>query len=72
MPTNSEINLLRLGRTTIPDDFVKEHQGEWDHQAWLDFCSFIEERGYTPIELDKVGLILERKKTEFWAGKTKK
>ena len=72
MPSNTEMNLLRLERTTIPEDFVREHQGEWDHQAWLDFCSYIEDRGYTPIDLDAVGMILERKKTEYWTGKSKK
>lgn len=70
MPSNTEINLTRLERTSIPWDFVCEHKGEWDHQAWLDFCAFIEKKGYTPVDLNQVGLILERKKAEYWAGKS--
>ena len=72
MPSIAEINLTRLERTTLPDDFVRDHNGEWDHQAWLDFCACIEKKGYTPVDLDKVGLILERKKAEYWAEKSKK
>ena len=71
MPSNTEINLSRLERTSIPWDFVCEHNGEWDHQAWLDFCAYIERKGYTPVDLNQVGMILERKKAEYWAGKSK-
>lgn len=67
MPSNTEYNLIRLSKTSMPMDFVREHKGEWDHQAWLDFCAAIEENGYTPIDLDKVGLLLEQKKVEYWA-----
>ncbi len=71
MPSNSEMNLNRLVRTSLPANFVKKHNGEWNHQAWLEFCAFLEEKGYTPIDLDQVGLLLEKKKAEFWAAKGK-
>ena len=60
------INFNRLRKTSIPYDFVKERNGEWDHQDWLDFCSQIAEAGYNPIDLNKVGALLESLKEEFW------
>jgi len=71
MPSNSEMNMNRLSRTSLPMNFVKAHNGEWNHQAWLEFCAFLEEKGYTPIDLDQVGLLLESKKAEFCAGSKK-
>ena len=71
MPSNAEINLNRLARTSLPMNFVKKHNGEWNHQAWLEFCAFLEDKGYTPIDLDQIGLILEKKKAEFWATRGK-
>jgi len=65
------MNLNRLARTSLPSNFVKKHNGEWNHQAWLEFCAFLEEKGYTPIDLDQVGLLLEKKKAEYWATKGK-
>lgn len=65
MPSNAEVNLARLARTRLPEEFVKEHNGEWNHQDWLHFCSLLEEEGYTPIDLDQVGLLLEKAKKAF-------
>jgi len=31
----------------------------------LDFCKLIEEKGFTPIDLDQVGLLLEQEKTKY-------
>ncbi len=50
-------------------DFVKLHEGEWNHQDWLVFCASLEEKGYTPIDLDQVGLLLEKAKSEYWENK---
>jgi hypothetical protein len=65
------MNLNRLAKTSLPMNFVKKHNGEWGHQAWLEFCAFLEEKGYTPIDLDSVGLLLEKRKAEFWASRGK-
>lgn len=66
MASSAEINLKRLANTSLPMDFVKMHHGEWNHRDWLEFCSQLEERGYTPIDLDQVGLILEKAKTDYF------
>lgn len=55
MASNAEFNLKRLEKTTLPMDFVRVHSGEWDHQAWLEFCASLEDKGYTPIDLDQIG-----------------
>lgn len=68
MASNVEMNLKRLERTSLAKDFVKNHNGEWNHRDWLEFCAFLEEKGYTPIDLDQVGLLLERAKADFLNG----
>ena len=72
MASNAEFNLKRLEKTTLPTDFVRAHSGEWDHQAWLEFCASIEDKGYTPVDLDQVGLLLEQKKMEYRAERNSK
>ena len=66
MRSNTEVNLARLAKTSLPKDFVEQHFGEWNHQDWLGFCALLEEKGYTPIDLDQVGLLLETQKTVYW------
>ncbi len=68
MASNVEMNLTRLSKTTLPQEFVREHNGEWNHRDWLEFCAYLEEKGYTPIDLDQVGLLLEKSKADFFAG----
>ena len=58
-------NFKRFSRTNLAMSFVKRNCGSWDHQAWLDFCSLIEEKGYTPIDFDQVGALLEAKKAAY-------
>jgi hypothetical protein len=67
-----EDNLKKLAKSTVPMSFVKKNKGEWDHEKWLAFCEEIKSKGYDPIDLDQVGLILEQKKVEFLAPKPAK
>ncbi len=62
-------NLKTLAESNILADFVKEHDGKWDHQAWLDFCDDITEKGYSPIEFDQAGILLETQRTFYFAEK---
>ena len=64
MPT-AEANLKKLRKTVIPINFVKKHNGIWNHDQWLDFCQTLESKGYTPIDFDQVGLLLEEKKVAY-------
>ncbi len=59
-------NLKTLAESNILADFVKEHDGEWDHQAWLDLCDEITEKGYVPIEFDQVGMLLETQRNAYF------
>lgn len=61
-----EKNLKKLTKGSIPMAFVKDHKGCWNHQQWLEFCSYLQEKGYTPIDYDKVGLLLEEKKKVYF------
>ena len=65
----SEKNLEKLKKTGIPMNFVKKVNGVWDHDMWLEFCDTLDKKGYTPIDFDQVGILLEEKKTAFLAKK---
>lgn len=69
MASNAEMNLKRLAGTKLPMNFVVQHNGEWNHRDWLEFCAFLEQKGYTPIDLDQVGLLLEKAKGDFFHKK---
>ena len=65
--SKEESNYKKLRRSPIAMNFVKRHQGCWNHQDWLDFLNYIHAKGYTPICDDQVGLILEACKTKYLA-----
>ncbi len=60
-------NLQKLSRTNLVMNFVKKNNGCWNHQAWLEFCAMLEEKGYAPIDFDQVGALLETKKAAYFA-----
>ena len=60
-----EENIKRFAKTPLAMNFVKAHNGAWNHTDWLNFLREIEEKGYFPIDTDRVGLILEDKKKAF-------
>ena len=62
-------NLARLAASTIPMTFVRKHEGVWDHELWLAFLDMIQKKGYSPIDADRAGLILEEAKARYLAEK---
>lgn len=60
-----EENIKRFAKTALATNFVKAHNGSWNHTDWLNFLRDLEEKGYFPIDTDRVGLILEDKKKAF-------
>jgi len=62
-------NLARLAASTIPMTFVRKNEGSWDHEMWLAFLEQIQKKGYSPIDADRVGLILEEAKARYFAEK---
>lgn len=62
-----EENIKRFARTSIAMNFVKAHNGAWNHTDWLNFLREVEEKGFFPIDTDRVGLILEEKKVIFFS-----
>jgi len=61
-----EENIKRFAKTPLAMNFVKAHNGSWNHTDWLNFLREIEAKGYFPIDTDRVGLILEDKKKAFF------
>ncbi len=70
VPLTVDENLSKLAASRIPGNFVREHNGVWDHQMWLDFLEYIRTKGYDPIDPDRVGLILEHAKAKMLAKKS--
>ena len=62
-----EENIKRFAKTALATNFVKAHNGSWNNTDWLNFLRELEEKGYFPIDTDRVGLILEDKKKAFFA-----
>ncbi len=62
-----EENIKRFAKSALATNFVKAHNGSWNHADWLNFLRELEEKGYFPIDTDRVGLILEDKKKAFFA-----
>ena len=62
-----EENIKRFAKTALAMNFVKAHNGAWNHTDWLNFLREVEEKGYFPIDTDRVGLILEDKKKAFFS-----
>lgn len=62
-----EENLKKLAKTILLANFVKKNKGSWDHQGWVELLESLRAKGYYPLDEDQVGLIVEKKKTEYWA-----
>lgn len=62
-----EDNLKKLAKTALLANFVKKNKGSWGHATWLELLENLKQKGYYPIDEDQVGLILEKKKTEYWS-----
>jgi len=58
-------NLKKLAGTTILMNFIKKHKAQWNHDQWLDLLKHIKNKGYSPIDPDQVGLVLEEKKQAY-------
>lgn len=65
---NNGDNLRKLEQLGILDRFVKENNGMWDHQKWIDLCALIDRQELGPVDFDKVGLILEEKKSRYFSA----
>jgi hypothetical protein len=61
-----EKNFKKLSRTPILMNFVKRNNGEWNHEQWLELCLALEKKSYNPIDLNKVGTLLEKKKETYF------
>lgn len=62
---NEDENLQKLSRSNILMSFIKKNRGIWDHETWLELCQRLREKGYEPIDYNKVGLCLEEKKSAY-------
>jgi len=69
MTTNMEQNLKKLTKTPILMNFVKRHNGAWDHSDWEELLSQLKKKGYFPLDTDQVGLKLEEKKKTYLASR---
>lgn len=64
---NAQENYAKLKRTAILMNFVKKHDGKWGHGDWQVLCDNLTAKGYSPIDFDQVGLLLEEKREKYLA-----
>ncbi len=58
--------LLRLGRDPSQlDAFVARTKGNWNHQDWLGLLSGLRNAGYSPLDEQRVGGLLEQRREEW-------
>jgi len=69
MATKKETNLKKLAKTTLLMNFVKKNDGKWNHKQWIELLAALETKGYSPIDADQVGVLLEAKKEAYKAKK---
>ena len=69
MATKKETNLKKLAKTSLLMNFVKKNDGNWNHAQWVGLLEALKTKGYTPIDADQVGLLLEDKKEVYLAKK---
>jgi hypothetical protein len=69
MESKSQQNLKKLIKTPILMNFVKKHEGVWNHSDWENLLAQLKEKGYSPIDADQLGLKLEEKKELYLASK---
>ncbi|HCE44586.1 MAG TPA: hypothetical protein DET40_13655 [Lentisphaeria bacterium] len=62
---SAEENLQRLARTSILENFARDNNNFWDHAKWLELCADVSRFGYSPIDFDQMGLMLEDIKARY-------
>ncbi len=60
--SQKEVNLNRLIDSGLIKEFVSKYNGIWNHETWLNFCNILADYGFTPVDFDEVGLLLEEEK----------
>jgi hypothetical protein len=58
-------NFDRWRRTGQARLWVQNHQGQWDHDDWLDLVHVLRGSQFWPLNLDAVGEILEEAKRQY-------
>ena len=69
MATKRELNSKKLVKTPILMNFVKKHNGNWNHSDWENLLNELKKKGYSPIDTDQIGLKLEEKKESYLTSK---
>jgi len=49
----------------LANEFVREKNGTWDHQDWLNFLERVHKAGYSSLPDNEIGLLLEQEKPRF-------
>jgi len=64
MEVKKKNNFSELHRTGVLHQFVREHDGQWEHEQWLSLINKISKQ-FSPIDINKVGLALEQLKSMY-------
>jgi len=58
-------NLCRWQESGEPLRIVEEHQGEWNHQDWLNLLAELQQSDFWPLTPEAVGRVLEELKVQY-------
>jgi hypothetical protein len=56
----------RLAISKLASKFVREKNGAWNHQDWLNFLNTVRNAGHRSLPDNEIGLILEQEKVRFY------
>jgi len=59
---NIKSNIDKLVESGKIKLFATKHNGAWTHKDWLEFCKELEGSEFMPLDLNKVGQLLEKEK----------
>ena len=62
-------NLEKIIYSGILGSFVRENQGQWGHQKWMELCEGIRRKGFDSIDFEKIGRLLECEKADYFCQK---
>jgi len=61
--------LEEIAHSGIIDSFVRQNQGQWNQQKWMGLCEEIRRNGFGEVDLNKVCLMLESSKSNYFCQK---
>lgn len=63
---STDSQAMRLVSSGILSDFVRQRNGEWNHEDWLGLLRRVRAASFTILTDNEVGCLLEEEKAKYW------